>query len=660
MRNTRWLPICATIALLAGASAVWAVSSSPVTSTVSLSAYQGPGDVAAANGFAHRAWYGVRAYSAAKAGQALLNVCVSGVCSDMFSSGHGDLVPKTINNVPCPNTLGTCLIQKIYDLTGNGFDLIQMAPANQASLMSKALPILGNTRACIWFPDSGTNIAFYGSTATGAFAGTPVTFSGVMQNSAPGQRPSVSTFPQPAAFTDTNGHGMYFQQSTSFNVFSGNMFALWAGAPGNASAYEALAYDHVPHAIQATVPVSGNTTAYVDGVSNSSLVSGNSIASGGIVAMGSSAAAGAFIGVICEVGFTNADVSAANAAINANQTAYFLTAQQTLTPVQSFSQNFDSQPLGNVTIGQLPTLFPTPGGFYTHRGYVYVSGNTEGQTAGNPCTVQSNGNTQGGGPNSNCQLGSPPAFVITNSGQSGNGLQVAQPPGYFGGALFGFGTAVLVDFLGSPNSMNVLDVSWDEMISLGNSQPQGQCGGCGKMGILPNFQDSTTFDAYNSENLFYNTNPFSANHFIMGPDDTDRVACTVGTAGCQNSSFGGVTGGAIHTSFLFNSPTTSGNLSYGVWYHFHAQVALGPNGYYRFEITLPGQGPSSVTGAGQPIFDAYSRGAYTLGSFLTAQSYTVGYAAFAFAPHYGGQIADAPTVTSYINYDNIVFNAYQR
>ena len=71
------------------------------------------------------AYWGTRAYSSATRGNKLLNACTpntAGTCADMLSDATtGDLVPATIGGNPCPGV--SCIVEKYYDLTGNGHDM---------------------------------------------------------------------------------------------------------------------------------------------------------------------------------------------------------------------------------------------------------------------------------------------------------------------------------------------------------------------------------------------------------------------------------------------------------------------------------------------------------------------------------------------------------
>lgn len=98
--------------------------------------YTGPGDsVSGAT-----AWYGLRAYSAAKRGNAAINVCnVSDVvCADMSTDATtGALVVTTIGGSDCGSV--NCTVKIIYDQTGNGFNLSQATIASRPLLKLSCL-----------------------------------------------------------------------------------------------------------------------------------------------------------------------------------------------------------------------------------------------------------------------------------------------------------------------------------------------------------------------------------------------------------------------------------------------------------------------------------------------------------------------------------------
>ena len=96
--------------------------------------YTGPGDVA--SGFV-TFWSNSRAYSSAKRGSAIINVCNStgGTdvgCADMVTSATtGILVPATISGISCPGA--NCTVKTYYDQVGSN-NCTQATIANRLTL----------------------------------------------------------------------------------------------------------------------------------------------------------------------------------------------------------------------------------------------------------------------------------------------------------------------------------------------------------------------------------------------------------------------------------------------------------------------------------------------------------------------------------------------
>jgi hypothetical protein len=86
-------------------------------------AYTGPGDVATAQGISQAlVWWGLQAYSAAKAGTKAANICNAGDanCADVNSLANGNFDVATAQGAPlnCGGAGGTCTIKTLYDQTG--------------------------------------------------------------------------------------------------------------------------------------------------------------------------------------------------------------------------------------------------------------------------------------------------------------------------------------------------------------------------------------------------------------------------------------------------------------------------------------------------------------------------------------------------------------
>lgn len=129
-----------------GASAVVAVATHLIVATMMMGviqnprggtvAFQGPGDVVASA----TAWWGLRAYSAAKKGNPAINLCnvLDVTCADVATDATtGDLVaPTNIGGTDC-TLITTCTIKKWYDQTqgtgcgGSNCDSIQSTIASR-------------------------------------------------------------------------------------------------------------------------------------------------------------------------------------------------------------------------------------------------------------------------------------------------------------------------------------------------------------------------------------------------------------------------------------------------------------------------------------------------------------------------------------------------
>jgi hypothetical protein len=106
--------------------------------------YIGPGNVIASA----KTWYGLRAYSSATRGNALVNACNStgGTdvgCGDLFSDATtGALVAATIGGITCPGA--NCTIKTWYDQTAGGnctgsCNLTQATVINRPSLVASCI-----------------------------------------------------------------------------------------------------------------------------------------------------------------------------------------------------------------------------------------------------------------------------------------------------------------------------------------------------------------------------------------------------------------------------------------------------------------------------------------------------------------------------------------
>lgn len=121
--------------------------------------YAGPGDVVSGA----TAWYGLRAYSLAKAGTKAINLCdnTGANCADISTGANGKLNnPGTLGANTCSST-NTCLIKTWYDQSGAlacggaACDVTQTTAANMPSLTWSCL----NGLPCAVFGGTQFNVA---------------------------------------------------------------------------------------------------------------------------------------------------------------------------------------------------------------------------------------------------------------------------------------------------------------------------------------------------------------------------------------------------------------------------------------------------------------------------------------------------------------------
>ena len=91
--------------------------------------YAGPGDIVSGA----LAWWGLRAYDAAVAGNKAANICRASdsTCEDIDTLGNGSFDTATATSF-CTST--TCSVKTLYDQTGNGHDMTQTATSEMPAL----------------------------------------------------------------------------------------------------------------------------------------------------------------------------------------------------------------------------------------------------------------------------------------------------------------------------------------------------------------------------------------------------------------------------------------------------------------------------------------------------------------------------------------------
>ena len=213
--------------------------------------YAGPGDVVAGG----LSWWGLRAYSAAKAGTKAANICNTADmnCADVNTLANGDFDVATATGAPlnCGGAGGTCTVKTIYDQAAGspggincsaGCDLTQSTIGTRPTLVFNCL---GSTKPCMACNGSQNLSASLVGSVT-----SPFTISAV------GKRTGNTS-----AFSDI------------FGTASGGVQLLFNSSPNQLGLYTGAfvlgaATDNVFHAVQTISDVSTGTT-YIDGSSNS-------------------------------------------------------------------------------------------------------------------------------------------------------------------------------------------------------------------------------------------------------------------------------------------------------------------------------------------------------------------------------------------------------
>ena len=257
--------------------------------------YSGPGNINTYTYFA-----GMRAYTAALRSNALMNVCDStgGVdvgCADLLSDAStGAVVARTVGGVTCPGNTN-CTVKTWYDQVGTRH-------ATQATVASRpkfTTSFVSGGKACVSFNGS-QNLAF-GTLYSGATAGT-----GTFVANRTGNTTVIN------GVLYSNGLAPLFGFGNAVNTL-GMYMGSTVTAAGN---------DNTGHAVQVRFN-SASSFFYRDGVQSANLNPGTTPGSGTTQVGGGGASPFPLIGSICEVGFSGADLTANNTAINSNQHAYY-------------------------------------------------------------------------------------------------------------------------------------------------------------------------------------------------------------------------------------------------------------------------------------------------------------------------------------------------
>lgn len=278
--------------------------------TVTPSSYTGPGDVVSGA----KAWWGLRAYSAATAGNKIANVCTTiatvDTCVDMFSNATtGNMVILTIGGLTCDNSVVLCNVKTLYDQSGTSCagatacDITQATVSKRAALTISCLGAL----PCMTFTAASQQEMARASGSGTLSLSQPITFSTVA---------TATSFPTATGtlFCQDNGsvRGTYFRFSNTPGI------ELNAG-----SAFTASAATGTIHAIQG---VSNNASSvfYVDGSQSTGTDGPGVLNSGDSMQVGNDQFGDFLQGKIFELGVWSSAFSTPNqSSMNGNQHAYW-------------------------------------------------------------------------------------------------------------------------------------------------------------------------------------------------------------------------------------------------------------------------------------------------------------------------------------------------
>lgn len=264
--------------------------------------YTGPGDVTSSA----TAWWGLRAYSAAKAlaGVAAIQLCTAAdaACTDIHVTGSGGLNATDLTTSGC-SLIDTCTIKIIYDQTGA---LACVGPA-ACTYTSAGIPQRATfTRSCVLsLPCAiATTASVYVTAASLTTALTqPYTMSEVVS------RTGAFTTQQGTIYLNGNGGDIEFSATT-------NTALIYAG-----SSVTATASNTTTHAFNVLFNAA-SSNFYIDGSANT-VNPGASNAGGGGGFFLLSAGGTNLTGTWFEAGAWAGDKSSNFALMNTNQHAYW-------------------------------------------------------------------------------------------------------------------------------------------------------------------------------------------------------------------------------------------------------------------------------------------------------------------------------------------------
>lgn len=263
------------------------------------SGYVGPGDLTTFS-----AWWGLRAYSAAKRGTAAANVCdaADAHCGDLSTNATSGTITSFVmsggSGVDCSAV--ACTIKTLYDQTGNGNDVTQ-------ATINIRPKLLINSASC---PSLSLPCGFWDTTATAPrLRGTITTVNQPFSISTVAKRTGNNTLFGP--IVTGSGFGVYFDHAV-------NQAIIYAGTLSSAVA----AADGSFHALNGTFN-GASSALMVDGSDTTGLSTGagsfanpTSFGDEGTTAL-------TLTGISTEGGVFSGGSNATRSALNSNQRTYW-------------------------------------------------------------------------------------------------------------------------------------------------------------------------------------------------------------------------------------------------------------------------------------------------------------------------------------------------
>ena len=264
------------------------------------SAYQGPGDLQSGA----KAWWGLRAFSLAKAGNAAINLCdnTGANCADIATNATTGKLnnPGTLGSNNCA-TSGTCLIKTFYDQTGvlacnagtTACNLTQATVANMATLNYNCI----NGNPCA------------------VFNGTSATY-------ASGNIPTIAQTNGVSLLADQTGN----TGATNVVISAGNLFEFRSGQlagyyAGTGTVTATGATNSHFHALIFT-GAGASSAIYVDGNATTGLNPGSTGFGNAAINLGSNVGSSYFAGNFAEAGVWPAAI-ASPSGLTSNQTSFW-------------------------------------------------------------------------------------------------------------------------------------------------------------------------------------------------------------------------------------------------------------------------------------------------------------------------------------------------